>query len=409
MDRVALRLRILATSLEKQGLSLTDSIGEMLARGGMVQLTPSRGIHVCRPVPNALASRHSHVRIASRLLCSSTTTTASASVPGSAAPAAGIASIAEKQPATPLGTVANNFSSQTVNIDNKKKSNEKVSAVPTSDPQVKASTLDLWYDFLRVIHASGDFENTSKSCELLIQQHDDVKAALLTFSRRRPDILFSLPSLEVAALAEAELLPRDRPDRKLRNADRRLKDTFVTGRAAGGAAAGAAAGGEGGAAGGQHASLQDFMRVVWDWAAAPQTTVDSAAPALTPVLRHLLSCLRSLAAAEPDPAAQQRAAAMPLATPSAAELAERAAGHLSAEERRKARDSAYAERRHQLRLRAASEGGAVLEAGDWFCSNCGGTNWRDRKRCFRCAAPADISANSIVSPQDIAQLYGDKP
>lgn len=110
------------------------------------------------------------------------------------------------------------------------------------------------------------------SSDLLIQQRDDVKDAIVCFSRRRPDILFNLPPLEVAAVAEQELLSRDLPDRKLRNADRRLKDTFVTGRAAAATAPGCSSNGQ------SHASLQDLMRVLWDWAGVPEATVHAAAP-----------------------------------------------------------------------------------------------------------------------------------
>lgn len=65
--------------------------------------------------------------------------------------------------------------------------------------------------------------------ELAIQQQADVKAALLNFARRRPDIIFSISSGELTALAEIKMQRGDGADldRKLKNADRRLKETFL--------------------------------------------------------------------------------------------------------------------------------------------------------------------------------------
>ncbi len=88
-----------------------------------------------------------------------------------------------------------------------------------------------------------------------------VKTALLNFARARADILFSLPAQHLATLAAAELpLARsgERMDRKVRNADRRLKVSY------GGAKAAAAAAQQQQNAH-EKASLQDLLRVVWEW------------------------------------------------------------------------------------------------------------------------------------------------
>lgn len=51
----------------------------------------------------------------------------------------------------------------------------------------------------------------------------------------------------------------------------------------------------------------------------------------------------------------------------------------------------------------------VLEAGDWFCAVCGTTNFRGRKTCIRCRLPARSLGNTVVAPEDITSLYGDRP
>ena len=63
-----------------------------------------------------------------------------------------------------------------------------------------------------------------------------------------------------------ELSPRPLLERKLKNADGRLKATYVLG--------------QGGAAvpRGQHASLQDVLRVLWDWAMLPPAALEKHAP-----------------------------------------------------------------------------------------------------------------------------------
>ncbi|GLI59534.1 hypothetical protein VaNZ11_001428, partial [Volvox africanus] len=388
MNRAARRFRTLLYALEQQQKApLLNYLVEMLTRYNVLQHRQFCGI--C-PAPTLAFS---HVRPCPNihhLLFSSSALSASAPSNPGCEPVAPISR-------ETIGQVEN-AATTSINMIDINTSNAIVPPMHTGlvslESDAATNTLELWYDLLRLLHEHGDFEDKETPRDLLIQQQDDVKDAIVNFARRRADILFNLPPLEVAAVAEAELLPRDLPDRKLRNADRRLKETYVTGRAAAGH-------------GQLHATMQDLLRVLRDWAVVPPATVDTAAPALAPALRHLLSCIRHLASLEPDPVAMERA--QRLGTPTAAELVERLATQPSAEDRRKAKVTAFLERRHRLRVRDAVGRGAVLEAGDWFCSNCGSANWKDRPRCFRCAAPSNKAGNSVVTPHDIAEVYGDRP
>ncbi|GIL58133.1 hypothetical protein Vafri_12967 [Volvox africanus] len=181
------------------------------------------------------------------------------------------------------------------------------------EPDAATSTLELWYNLLRLLHEQGYFNDKKTPRDLLIQQQDDVMDAIVNFARRRNDLMSHLPFLAVAAVAEAELLPRDLPDRNLHDSARRLKETYDTRRAA------AADKGQ------SHATMQDLLWVLRDWAVMPPTTVATVAPALPPALRHLLICIRHLSSLEPNPAATERAQRPE--TPIAAELAERSAVH----------------------------------------------------------------------------------
>lgn len=91
-----------------------------------------------------------------------------------------------------------------------------------------------------------------------------MKDALKGFARTRPDIIFELAVIDIIALAEVELTPRDKVERKLRSADKRMKDTFVLNRHGQGE--------------GQHASFQDVLRVLWDWALTPEPAISAYAP-----------------------------------------------------------------------------------------------------------------------------------
>ncbi|GIL93882.1 hypothetical protein Vretimale_108, partial [Volvox reticuliferus] len=388
MNRAFRRFRNLLYAFEQQHRSsLNYYLGEMLSRYTVLQYRQFCGI---RPGPTPALKHARPCQNIFQLPCSFSALSASTS----SNPGCELAAQMSRK-ALPLVGNAATSSSDIAGINT---SDGAVSPMQTGLDSLKfdaaTDTLELWYDLLRLLHEQGDFKDKETPRDLLIQQQDDVKDAIVNFARRRADILFNLPPLGVAAVAEAELLPRDLPDRKLRNADRRLKETYVTGRVAAG--------------NGQfHATMQDLLRVLRDWAVVPPTTVETAAPALAPALRHLLSCIRHLASLEPDPAAMERA--QRLGTPTAAELAERLAVQPPAEDRRKAKVTAFLERRHRLRVRDALGRGAVLEAGDWFCSNCGSANWKDRPRCFRCAAPSNKAGNSVVTPQDIAEVYGDRP
>ncbi|KXZ55368.1 hypothetical protein GPECTOR_3g497 [Gonium pectorale] len=232
--------------------------------------------------------------------------------------------------------------------------------------------------------------------EELFGEFDDVKGALLSFSRRRPDVLFGLPPPDLEALAAPPLLNRERNDRKLRNADARFKGTYASARPGAGAADGeVGGGGVVPASPTKHASTQDLMRVLWFWATAPPGEVAASAPGLVPALRRLLRRVRALAASEPEQTALERASRLALGTPTAAQLEERAAAQAAAaaaEEgaaawapggRRRERGAAFDDRRRKQTLRAAAEAGQAVQAGDWLCGSCGSLNWRDRRRCFR--------------------------
>ncbi|KAG2448634.1 hypothetical protein HYH02_006521 [Chlamydomonas schloesseri] len=263
-----------------------------------------------------------------------------------------------------------------------------------------ASNLELWHALLRVLHEQGDFEDPDTPVDELLDEHDDVKAALLSFARRRPDILFSLPEDKLSGLAAVEPLPRDKPDRKLRNAARRLAETYARSRIRLGAGALR-----------EHASFQDAMRVLWDWAEAAPGRVEAAAPGLGGLVKELLVRVTAAASSEPAAEAMARAAELEaeMGTPSAAALAERAATELTPEQRRRAKEAEAAARKHQQRLRRAAANGNVVEAGDWFCGECGAANYSDRRRCFRCDYSSEARSNTVVSQDDIRELYGSRP
>ncbi|MEW5312416.1 MAG: hypothetical protein WDW38_004053 [Sanguina aurantia] len=111
----------------------------------------------------------------------------------------------------------------------------------------------------------GESKRFPRSIELAIQQQADVKAALLNFARRRPDIIFAISSGDLTALSELKMPRGEGADleRKLKNADRRLKETFLLNKHDDGAS---------------HASLQDLLRVVWEWVQTPEPTLNRIAP-----------------------------------------------------------------------------------------------------------------------------------
>ncbi|KAG2488170.1 hypothetical protein HYH03_013312 [Edaphochlamys debaryana] len=315
--------------------------------------------------------------------------------PQPAADAAPIAAIPES-PATPAAAVVSDTSSSSVAAD--------------AGVAEGVSLLGLWHELLRVLHAQGDFEDPDTPCEDLLNLTLDVKTAILSFARRRPDVIFSLDPPDLVTLASVPLRPRDRNvDRKLRNADLRLKETFggLEGKPKGGSRGSSVA--EGAAVtinDSRHATAQDLLRVTWDWATAREEQVAAAAEGLPSALRRVLVRLRSLALAEPEAGAAERARR--LGTPTAAELEERAAQEtMSPEQRRRAKQEAFMMSRRRAALREAVSHGVVVEEGDWQCGPCGWLNWADRRRCHRCAKPYGSRGSSAATAEDISMLYGD--
>ncbi|GFH07670.1 RanBP2-type domain-containing protein [Haematococcus lacustris] len=171
----------------------------------------------------------------------------------------------------------------------------------------------MWLAFLRILHHQGHFPQTGLDREAAIQEQREVKAGLLAFARSRPDLLMALDTSDVVAVAEVPLTSASsQSERKVTNADRRLKASFAPASPApsqdpsvtshrppalqdataaelsaphGGQAR--VQGSEGG--GVQHASTQDLVRVVWSWVAFPPHVIeghslapDPAGPGATP-------------------------------------------------------------------------------------------------------------------------------
>lgn len=153
------------------------------------------------------------------------------------------------------------------------------------------------------------------------QQRRQTRDLLVAFARRRPDLLYALPSASLTQVIELGLIPRSHRDKHLSNAFKRLQHSFgpaqmseqhsvgsqvqPTATAAGGAGGGggalrptgfdttvaqtssarsaqasgpvsASSSGRGPPLG--RASLQDLMRVLHDWASHSEGQVSSAAP-----------------------------------------------------------------------------------------------------------------------------------
>jgi hypothetical protein len=127
--------------------------------------------------------------------------------------------------------------------------------------------------FLSAIHDRGFFGIVSGiAVEHAIQNKGDVKRALLAVARQRPDILFSLDSSLVSAIAGADLPPKEKPERKTTAAAARMRATFTEeGRAA--AAAVAEQREPGSPDVNNQASFQDLLRLTWAWSKEDQEAV----------------------------------------------------------------------------------------------------------------------------------------
>ncbi|MEW5302837.1 MAG: hypothetical protein WDW36_005580 [Sanguina aurantia] len=236
----------------------------------------------------------------------------------------------------------------------------------------------------------GESKRFPRSIELAIQQQADVKAALLNFARRRPDIIFAISSGDLTALSELKMPRGEGADleRKLKNADRRLKETFLLNKHDDGAS---------------HASLQDLLRVVWEWVQTPEPTLNRIAPGLPVLLGVLLRAVTVQSLSPPAALALERS--KKLGTPNVEELQALKAGLTGVQERKKVEADIFMQRRHKMRLRNAASS-TVLELGDWFCAMCGNVNWRNKKACAKCALPANSLGNTAIVAQDISDLYG---
>lgn len=121
--------------------------------------------------------------------------------------------------------------------------------------------------------------SSSASKRVPRHEEDDSRPALLSFSQARPNLLQQLPREQVAALASLELFPRGYRDKHLESASKRLRQGFQ-----------AAAAPEqqqqeqqpskakGGGAPLGPPMLQDLMRVMRDWHAAPESYIADKAP-----------------------------------------------------------------------------------------------------------------------------------
>ncbi|KAF5843766.1 hypothetical protein DUNSADRAFT_8282 [Dunaliella salina] len=136
-----------------------------------------------------------------------------------------------------------------------------------SQPSQEAVTLkNDWMEFLQVLQSQSHF--TSRREEVL-HAYTEVKWALLSFARARTDAIFALDRGLLKKLAQAPLLPpaKGRTERKLANADARLKATYAPDSLS---YALAPAQGE--------ASMQDVLRVLWEWSAASPQDIEAHAP-----------------------------------------------------------------------------------------------------------------------------------
>ncbi|KAJ9528640.1 hypothetical protein QJQ45_020390 [Haematococcus lacustris] len=280
----------------------------------------------------------------------------------------------------------------------------------------------MWLAFLRILHHQGHFPQTGLDREAAIQEQREVKAGLLAFARSRPDLLMALDTSDVVAVAEVPLTSASsQSERKVTNADRRLKASFAPASPApsqdpsvtshrppalqdataaelsaphGGQAR--VQGSEGG--GVQHASTQDLVRVVWSWVAFPPHVIEGHSLGLVHALVRLLQRLSQLAQEPPRPELLQQA--LRLATPTTAELQGANEGRAAvARERAEARM-----RRERLQLLRRSSNFLQLSPGDWLCCNCGAANFRRRSACAQCGVSAHLAEHSEITPEDIRAL-----
>lgn len=200
---------------------------------------------------------------------------------------------------------------------------------------VPSSLTEAWRCFLSVLFHQGFFKG-SQEMQLSIQQYDDVREAVLHFSRARADILFTIPVPSLIALADIVLVSeRSQVHKKLKSAHKRLRDTYILGIAIDGP---------------EHASFQDVMRVVWDVCDAPEEQVKRSCPGGVELVRGLLQHILGQSFCVPEPWLAERAAQ--LATPSLELLEVQAAAPV----------------KHGGRLRAASLE-APCAVGDGCCQH----------------------------------------
>ena len=165
---------------------------------------------------------------------------------------------------------------------------------PAAKAEATKGALQAWQGFLQLLSQelgpstseerwTFEFSLLSVGCRVLVGTHSLLPAsvfsgshhfghhsaadALLTvFARRRPDLLFVLDARDVTALAQTDLLTRSYRDKRLLNANSRLRSSFsaadpVEAKASGNRFFAVGPGHAGGAA-----SLQDLLRVLRDWA-----------------------------------------------------------------------------------------------------------------------------------------------
>lgn len=159
-------------------------------------------------------------------------------------------------------------------------STEAIAAPTDSLPPPASSAVSEAHDvessftaFLSAIHDRGFFGIASGiAVEHAIHNKGDVKRALLAVARKRPDILFSLDSSLVSAIAGADLPPKEKSERKTSAAAARMRATFTEeGRAAAEAVAEQREPGSPDV--NNQASFQDLLRLTWAWSKEGQEAV----------------------------------------------------------------------------------------------------------------------------------------
>ncbi|CAK0741840.1 hypothetical protein CVIRNUC_001354 [Coccomyxa viridis] len=218
------------------------------------------------------------------------------------------------------------------------------------------------------------------------------KRALLTMSRERVDIVYSLPADKLAHLALQEL---PYIDRKTKNARERLSSTFVEGHPASDGF-------------GADASTQDLARLVLaahiacdrdvkkSNAIVSEEDAQALAPAFLKAVSAIIPDLMDCLAAAPDAAALEKA--------DAAEAAKSARHEAMA-----ATHSVQGNRERRGAFSTGRNSGQDIRPGDWLCESCNAVNFANRTECFKCYEPRPESAGVPIPRQRGGMPSDSKP